>query len=309
MTLFSRFAFASLTAALLSSCGSDGSNIHPDLEPLATPAGGQAFYTPIMKVAKGADVTYCTFTDVITTQRILVHDTKGAQTPYGHHAIMFFSPVPQPVGTIPCEAADMENFRQLLGGTGGEGMGFWSPPANVASEVPAGAQIVIQSHWTNYGDADADVQAMMVTFPHQEAADTVLAGPTAVVNTRFRIPANSMHTDKSECVFNKDKRFMLFLGHMHERGRHVKIEIARAAGGTPEMLMDKDFSPAEVFEPPLNSFPLNAPQLIKQGDKLTVTCDWQNNTGEMLEFPREMCVFFGYSMDGETANCVNGSWE
>ena len=292
------------------SCGSEEAERLDSLPPVTAKAGGLTLLTPIVRgIPVGKDATYCTFTDVITKEKLLIHNTYGAQSPGGHHAIMFYTPVPETPRTVPCEAADMERFRQVLGGTGGEGTAVWEPTPNVAAEIPAGAQLIVQHHWINYTDKPMDGQAILFTEPAVMRPDTVLAGATAVVATNFRIPANSPLQVTSECEFKKQKRYMVGLPHQHEWGKHVKIELVRAAGGT-EKIIDTDFDPSMVFEPPVTDFERKGARLVVEpGDKIRLTCDWNNTRAEPLEFPREMCVFFGYSDDGEVAYCTNGEWD
>ncbi|MCC6999372.1 MAG: hypothetical protein IT370_32470 [Deltaproteobacteria bacterium] len=292
------------------SCGSEEPERLDTLPPVTAKAGGLTLLTPIVRgIPVGKDATYCTFTDVITKDKLLLHNTGGAQSPGGHHAILFYTPVPEAPRTIPCEAADMERFRQVIGGTGGEGTAVWEPTPNVAAEIPAGVQLIVQHHWINYTDKPLDAQAVIVTEPAEMRADTVLAGATAVVATNFRIPAMGQFQGVSECEFKQRKRYLMGLPHQHEWGKHVKVELVRAGGAT-ETIIDTDFEPSMVFEPPVTDFERKGARLtVEPGDKIRLSCDWKNTNAEPLEFPREMCVFFGYSDDGETAYCTNGEWD
>ena len=97
-----------------------------------TPPGGLTFYTPIIEdVAPGADVTYCTFTNQYAAEDLFITTTRGAQSAFGHHGILFYALTPQPENTVLCSGRGMENLSQLIGGTGGEGTGVWEPPDNV----------------------------------------------------------------------------------------------------------------------------------------------------------------------------------
>jgi hypothetical protein len=44
-----------------------------------------------------------------------------------------------------------------------------------------------------------------------------------------------------------------------------------------------------------------------KGDTVKLTCNWKNTTSNSIDFPREMCVFFGYTI-GSSAFCLNGNW-
>src|SRR5262245_10622037 len=62
-----------------------------------TPPGGLTFYTPVIKqIPPGADVTYCTFTNQYAAEDLFINTTRGAQSSYGHHGILFYALTPQP---------------------------------------------------------------------------------------------------------------------------------------------------------------------------------------------------------------------
>ena len=307
---FKQIAHLLTTIMLGAACsnGGGGPEVLTDLPILTPPPGGMAVFTPIIKnIPAGADVTYCTFTNVILDQPLLLHNTKGRQSNLGHHIILFSNPTPQPAKTVSCDSADMESFRQVIGGGGGEGTTVWAPPARVAALIPAGSQLVIQTHWINTTDRPHDAQGMIITEPATMMPDTIIAGSLAVVATSFRIPANQRFTASTECELKQDKSFLMVIGHEHEWGTHVTLEHL-PAGGTPVTLWDSAFNRDFTFNPPVNEYPLDAPLLVKMGDRLRVTCEWQNSTASPIEFPQEMCVLFGYTSDGETIQCVDGQW-
>jgi hypothetical protein len=47
--------------------------------------------------------------------------------------------------------------------------------------------------------------------------------------------------------------------------------------------------------------------MIKKGDKVRLTCAWDNTSAEPIGFPREMCIFFGYTIETSFV-CANGAW-
>jgi hypothetical protein len=321
MTSTPRCHLALLFTALATGCGSAspdatasdtqgaGPELLSTLPAIDTPAGGQKFVTPIIKaIPPGTDVTYCTFTDSITEAEALVHTTGGVQSPHGHHAILFYAPVPEKPRTEECGSVAMERFRQLLGGTGGEGGLFWDPPANVATRVPKGAQYVIQTHWINTTSEPIDAQAAMVTYPGEKGPDTVTAGTLAVVATAFSIPAHGKLDKTTECTFDVDHDLLISLPHEHEWGTHVKADVLRA-GGKTDAIFDTPFDPSFVSHPPFQAYGTKDPFKIAKGDKVRLTCSWSNTSNEVLGFPREMCVMFGFAMEDDDAVCTEGEWD
>jgi hypothetical protein len=279
-----------------------------DLQVVPTPKGGMAFYTPIIKALQpGSDVTYCTYTDVTAPDDLFVHTTRGTESKYGHHVILYYTTADEAPRTEICGGQSMENLQQILGGSGGEGASVWDPPANVGMTVPKGARFVLQSHWIHTGNTPTDVQAMMVTEPGIDGPDRIETGTVAIVNLSFSVPAMAQAQSSTECTFDTDHKLIMSIGHEHEWGVHVRADLTRA-DGTAQVIFDRPFAPSDVFDPPINGYGVDQPLLLAKGDKLKMSCEWQNTTNAALTFPREMCVFFGYSMEHGDARCINGAW-
>jgi hypothetical protein len=275
---------------------------------LITPVpGGQAFFTDIVELEPGADITYCTFLEGVTSELTYIHNTLGSQSQFGHHAILYYTTEPQEPGTRAC-AMHTETMRQVLGGTGGEGTGAYVPPPNVVSEVPAGAQFVINHHWIHYGTEPAEVQAMIVTEPAMTDQDLVIARSLAMVVTGFEIAPGESGEQSDECTFEEDVDMLSMLGHEHEWGTHVRAELTRA-GGESEVLLDHDYDPDMVSHPLIVSYEVDAPLRIRTGDTLGMHCQWHNDSDSVLSWPSEMCVLFGWKIGGAGDTiCFNGSW-
>jgi hypothetical protein len=277
--------------------------IVPDLS-----RGGRAFFTDIVTVEPGADVTFCTYLDYVTEDVLYLHDTLGSQTRHGHHAIMQYLTTPQEPGTRACpDDADLDaQLGQILGGTGGEGNSAIVLPANVVSEVPAGAQLVINHHWINTGDEAIEAQAEMITVPPESEDDMVIARAMAVVMTEFEIAAGETGKASVECTFESDAQLLSMIGHQHQWGTHVRAE---RMGDSPEMIFDHDYTPEMVSQPITTDFSVDAPFEFATGDTVRMTCDWHNTSDTMITFPREMCVLFGWQIGAEKdTTCINGAW-
>lgn len=277
--------------------------IVPDLS-----RGGRAFFTDIVTVEAGADVTFCTYLDYVTEDVLYLHDTLGSQTGSGHHAIMQYLDTPQEPGTRACpDDADLDaQLGQILGGTGGEGNGAIVLPANVVSEVPAGAQLVINHHWINTSDEAMQAQAEMITVPPESEDDLIIARAMTVVMTDFEIPAGETGKASVDCAFESDVRMLSMIGHQHQWGTHVRAE---RMGENPEMIFDHDYTPEMISQPITTDFSIDEPFVFAEGDTVRMTCDWHNTSDSMIVFPREMCVLFGWQIGAEQDSiCYNGSW-
>lgn len=270
--------------------------------------GGAALFTDIVTVPTGSDMMFCTYTNFIAKQRMYLHDTKAVQSRFGHHAILQFASSPQPPGTHECPAGSLEQQQsQIIGGMG-EGANI-QYPANVVSEIPAGSQLMINHHWVNVSDADAEVQAEIVTVPPDKSMlnDLVIARTMVVQSTMFKVGPGETGKASAECKFDRDAQLISALGHMHEWGKHVKAE---RVGSQPDVLFDYDFDPIEAIHPRVNYYKLEEPYRIQAGDSLRVSCEWDNTTKQPLTFPGEMCVIATWQIGADKDRlCFDGAWQ
>lgn len=269
-------------------------------------SGGTALFTDIVTVPAGNDMMFCTYTSFIAKEKFYLHDTKAVQSRFGHHAILQYSLNPQPPGTHECPAGSLEQQQsQILGGMGeGQNVDY---PANVVSEIPAGAQLMINHHWINTSDVEAEAQAEIVTVPPPKgAADLVIARAFIVQSTAFDVVPHAPGEESVACALDHDVRLISALGHMHEWGTHVKAE---RMGADPDVLFDYDFEPIMAIHPKVNYYTLDAPYRLRSGDSLALSCRWNNTTPNELKFPGEMCVLSAWQIGAEhDSMCFDGKW-
>jgi hypothetical protein len=270
--------------------------------------GGAALFTDIVTVPTGSDMMFCTYVDFIAKEKLYLHDTKAVQSRFGHHAILQYAVSPQPPGTHECPAGSLEQQQsQIIGGMG-EGANIQYPP-NVVSEIPAGAQLMINHHWVNVSESDAEVQAEIVTVPPDKSMldKLVIARTMVVQSTMFKVGPGETGKASAECQFDSDAQLISALGHMHEWGKHVKGE---RVGSQPDVLFDYDFDPIEAIHPRVNYYKLEEPYRIKAGDSLRVSCEWDNTTKKPLTFPGEMCVISTWQIGADKDRlCFDGKWQ
>lgn len=197
--------------------------------------------------------------------------------------------------------------QMLLGGTGGKNVADKPTlPTNYGVLVPAGSQLVINHHWINTSDQAIKGQAMMLVRQLPSGGDTVLAGSFPMLGLGWSIPAEGQLSYSTECKYTEDVSYVLALGHMHEFGQHVNVDIEKS-DGTTESLIDQAWSADSGTTAGGKIFTLDDPYVIHSGDTVKLTCNWANTTTDPIAFPREMCIFFGYTI-GTNAFCANGSW-
>jgi hypothetical protein len=280
----------------------------PDL-PLVAPKSELEIpiFTQPVDIEPGADVTFCTYSNVILEEDTIFAESYGAQSPMGHHAILQYTRTPVEPGTGPCGEGDMSSDI-LLGGTGGKTVKDTGDlPANFGIEVPAGAQLVMNHHWINTSDKAVRGQSMMLARKLERGGDTVLAGNMIMIGFGWEIPAQSKQTYATECEVQSDVSLVMALGHMHEYGSKVTIDVAKPTGEVASMI-DRVWTADEATGASGQEiYSIEEPYMLNKGDKVTLTCNWENTTDSALAFPREMCVFFGYTV-GSSNFCFNGTW-
>jgi hypothetical protein len=129
-----------------------------------------------------------------------------------------------------------------------------------------------------------------------------------VVTTDIEVP-HGLGSAHATCTVPRDLDLIMIGPHAHEWGTRVQVQRTPAAGRGSEMLVDANWDRARVLDPPLTWYQKDAPLHLAPGDTVSVDCDYMNDTTEPLEFPREMCVGFGfyYPADREL-DCVDGAF-
>jgi hypothetical protein len=264
------------------------------------------FMATDLAVPAGADVTYCTYIDSEVTEDRDILAYQGQQSEFGHHTILFGVRARQPPGTHECTEADMINVRYLAGAGAETG---YSVPDGIAFRLSAGQQLMIQSHFINTGERD------VVGHSHF-MVDTALPDPArqiadlfVVVSTDIEVPARSAGSATVDCPVGKDLSIIQLGGHAHEWGTRVSIARTVGSAGEAEMLYDEPWNPETIFNPVVRQFTVEEPLVVAAGDRITLTCDYQNDTDEPLTFPKEMCVSFAFYFPAEREiDCVDGHW-
>jgi hypothetical protein len=269
-------------------CGNAAGNagaFHPFANELSVSTG--EFTAPV-----GESLT-CFYTSTTTETELIVGDAAATQGSGGHHIIIYYTDVPRAPTSHPCVDAEMISWHQIGGASKG-GEPVVQMPAGGAVKVPAGKQIVIQSHYINSSGAAETVN---------DSIAVQLVDPSSVkqyvnfwVNNddTFTVAPASVGKSVSTCTFAQDLKMVVLLGHMHEYGAHFTLERVDAQGNTLAMVYDQAWQPLYATHPPLLTTTLDQPMDIPAGTIYRQTCTWDNTTPNPLAFPIEMCVTFGY---------------
>jgi hypothetical protein len=194
----------------------------------------------------------------------------------------------------------------MIAGTGGEavGQGVISLPEGLAVKVPAGKQLVMQSHYINTtGKTEkvTDTAELKYLDPSEVKS---YANFYALADNSFEVPSHATYQSTTLCTVDRDFQFVLSLGHMHEFGTHYKLERIDDQGNVLETMHDEEWRPEYTSHPPVERWTMDQPLLLKKGTRLRQTCSWNNTSADALIFPREMCVgFFYYFPDQGELTC------
>lgn len=282
-----------------------------DPGPGPDPSQGFQVVMPIVNDIKaGGSYEYCTWTDVTLDHDVWVKASKGVQSETGHHVIVFYTMNPQPAGQSRiCNDSDMASFRFGVASLGEGASQDSTLPGDLAVQIPAGAQIVINHHYLNASAKDvAQAQSAVNVYYAPPGSKVVKSSSLAFVDTSMSLPSGQSSVDVM-CTINNDFATWNMLPHMHNWGTHITVD--HISGGNTDRLFDLDWDPDYAFHPPTKTEDPSQPYVLHKGDQLHLHCDYDNTTNATLTFGQEMCVTFAQTVDsaglGNMA-CDQGQW-
>ena len=291
-----RFACVIAGALLAHGCGSDSKSDTtappPGAEPVTTKTVGFKFSTGKFDIPSGDSFT-CFYTDTVTSKQLNVQYATATQGKGGHHVTVYYTDQKVPVGHHTCDNIEMVGFHQIAGANNGK-EGVIALPDGYATKVPAGKQLVVQSHYIRTEDGPLTVEDGLELQTLEEKDVTAFANSFVMNDGSFSAKPRAMSTSTTECVVPRDFDLLLMLGHMHELGAHYQLERLDAAGKPGEMLYQTDWDPLYSSHPPVTKYDASKPMKLKKGERLRQTCQWKNTGDTEAAFPREMCVMFSY---------------
>jgi len=252
-------------------------------------------YTPPMELQPGTEHIFCNFLE-ITEDTLLVTSAGGMQMNGGHHAGVFVSVKHEDIGkSVSCDDIDMSGLRFVIGAGGAGGLDT-SLKEGLALRVRKGEQLVIQSHYINVDPTPRMVMdAVDIKLTTLEASPTI-ADSFAMIDSEFSVPVGAEgYTRVKECTMNSDIELHMLLGHTHDYGVRFDLEVVRQ-NEEPWLQYTATDGPTLRDNPEIQSY--DEPISLVAGDKLRMTCAWDNPTEHVLEWPEEMCVTFMYYTPG-----------
>lgn len=302
---FARHVVTALAVLSLASCSTSGSSSNPssanpdDNVPVGLSGNTLKVAIPTHTVEPG-DSFECYYTDIKTDREIYVNSATGAQGLGGHHITIYYATNPQPPGHHKCIDAEMAEWRQVGAAGNAKGDGVIDLPPGIAVKIPAGQQIVVQTHYINATAAPREVEDEITVhlLPKEEVKR--FAQGFAVVDGTFEIPPQAADFKRaSTCTLKRDLELVMVLGHMHELGQHYKLEHLDANGQLIDTVLDQAWEASFSSHPPTSRWTPDKPYKLAKGEKLRQTCTWTNTGSEKVLFPREMCIAFTMYLDDD----------
>jgi hypothetical protein len=296
----------------LAACGRD-SGLIDGFHPAEAQAGFTRYVIPPVRgIMPGQQIFQCQWVAAPVDHDIDILLTGGAQSIGGHHAILYATTEVAPVGTSrECSNGDLTAIR-YLGGIGGEGTGAAGElPPGVAYRLRKGLALMVNTHYVNASEAAMDGQTVLdvkyaAVDPNRLAASLF----TNVDAEHIDIPANDRASLDVNCTMQADIPLFMFGNHMHKFGTSVFTEVTHAGTMTKEpVVQDPMWTQEFEFNPRVAHWSPDAPFSLKKGDTLRTHCEWNNTGSDVVTFPTEMCVGFGFFVgEGDEINCISNSW-
>jgi len=256
---------------------------------------GMQFVAPDLVVPKGEERMTCWVPDWVPDRDYLVTRFEGVQSPMGHHVVALRSGIARDPGTVfDCTALEsMVSLEPLVLPDPTETTRLL--PEGFAVRLPADSRIVIQSHYVNYTDDDivtADVARF--TFVPAEEESGITEVSYLIANHGALVLDEGTSTKRIGCELPADVNVLALLGHMHELGRSISITRTPAASTAETLYTVPEWTVEYRDVPPLELFTASAPLTLTAGDKISVACTYDNDRGQQIGFPEEMCTAVGY---------------
>ena len=167
--------------------------------------------------------------------------------------------------------------RKDVGGVGGlvPGRLYTVMEEGVARKIPAGADIVLQMHYTTIGQPVVDQTEIGVILAKAPPAQVRQEGGGQIPNTQLVIPPHHPNFEvTAQRMMDKDTYLTNVYPHMHVRGKDIQYKIIYP-DGREEMVLSV---PRYDFNWQ-TSYRLAEPKFMPKGSILKVTAHYDNSRG------------------------------
>lgn len=270
---------------------------------LPAPEDGIQIESPTFTIPTGGDSEFC-YAVTLKNEAVLNVNTFQSQYREGSHHFILFANFGDPVPGFPdgelysCGAngegdinpgdGDMGDF-QIAYATqlNAETLKF---PDGVALKLPAGTQLVLNSHYINYTDADltGQVRVNLVGVPDEAVEQE--ANLYFWFNPIIWIEAGQSYTSYLDCGLPAGTNVVTLNTHTHELG--VNFDVYSDIGGKRTLLhneTDWEEPGTVVYDPAY---------VVSEGEKFHFECSFENPNDHAVmvgtSSKDEMCITFGY---------------
>ncbi len=144
-------------------------------------------------------------------------------------------------------------------------------PEGMAKKLPAGADLVMQVHYTPNGKAVDDRTSLRLEFASGPPVRRVIT--LQIATTGIRIPpGEANHRGSASGTLPNDALLLSMFPHMHLRGKAFEYAVVEPGGRVETLLRVAPYD----FSWQLN-YQLAAPKLLRKGTRLRVTAWWDNS--------------------------------
>ena len=258
------------------------------------------FDAPEVTIPANAEAMNCHFLPPLE-QDLVVRGFRTQQSLGGHHMVVYRSLMPKPGGTTEdCSTGEsMANLLLVLTQTGTQepGSSAIEFPENDVVVLPAGTQLVAQSHYINATDEPVVTRDKMTLFATDADLSTLTRLYLFVAGANsFEIPPSSEYSLRVGCVLDKNVKMLSMTPHMHEWGSQIQLEVGDEAA--MDVVADElNWAPDMRDLPPITSFSAKNARSdghFRSGQSVALTCTWRNTETTAIKFPQEMCAMVGY---------------
>jgi hypothetical protein len=180
----------------------------------------------------------------------------------------------KPVDPAPKPARDRTR-KEVGGGLGGlvPGRLYGLYEEGVARKIPAGADIVLQMHYTTIGEPVTDQTQIGVVLAKEPPTKLRAGGGGQIPNVMFAIPAGHPNYEVvAKQTINRDTYLSTMYPHMHVRGKDVSYTLVYP-DGREEVVLNV---PKYDFNWQLN-YRLAEPKFIPKGSTLLIKAHYDNS--------------------------------
>jgi len=207
--------------------------------------------------------------------------------PGTHHAVLSVGEVDREDSEFNCYFADGKEIGLVGSGYGSDDFNL---PEGVGLQISAGQQLFLNLHVFNASDGEL-TGTSGIAIKTAETVET-LAENTAAAAVSLDIEPGTGQTQETTCTIKEEGTIVYWWPHMHQLGRRMTVRL------NDQVVLDEPYSFTEqVYYP--------GETAIHAGDTLTITCTYDNDTGETVHFGEstndEMCLlaFWRYPATGE----------